>query len=143
MELKIKVKELNHDGLVNFFSTALYGNACFVGNYSDEAREKVVEENDCFEDIMAKILLNGGVVEIIDMYSQEGDQPYSDKAHWDDQIEHFIYTISLDDVLAGINKAAEDKYDKKHVTNFVLEDYDMVDADALLQYVCFSEIVYG
>jgi hypothetical protein len=143
MKLEIKVKELNHDDLVNFFSTALYGNHSFDCRYSNEARNAVYVKNDCYEDIIAKILLNGGSVDIVDMLSEKGDKPYSDNARWDEGIGYFVYPISLKDVLKGLNKASKNKYDNKRVMNFIQEDYDMIDADVLLQYVCYGEIIYG
>ena len=143
MKLEVKIKEISHNELVDLFSTALYSNPAFGCDYSKEEHDKVAVENDCYEDVIAKILLNGGTVEVIDRYSEEGDEPYSQNAYWDDCFENFVYPITLKDVFKGLERASENEYDNKHFMAFINQEADMIDADILLQYICYGKAIYG
>ena len=146
MKFEVKIQEMSHDELVDLFSTALYSNPAFECDYSREERDKVAKENDCYEDVIAKILLNGGSVDVIDRYSEEGNEPYGDNAfvYWDEDEENYIYPITLVDVVIGLELAWKSgEYER--VTRFANEDFafDMIDADVLLQYICYGDIIYG
>lgn len=143
MKFEVKIKEMSHDELVNLFSTALYGNTAFACDYSKEERDKVFDKNDCIEDIIAKILLNSGSVDIIDRHSEEGDEPYSEYAYWDECWGNYVYPITLDDVFKGLELASEDEYGNKHFMAFINQQADMIDADVLMQYICYGEAIYG
>ena len=143
MKFNVKIKEMSHDELVDLFSTALYSNPAFGCDYSKEEHDKVAAKGDCYEDIIAKILLGGGSVDIIDRYSESGDEPYSEDAYWDDCEEHFVYPITLHDVFKGLERVSESEYDNKRFMAFINEESDMIDCDILLQYICYGEAIYG
>ena len=69
MKTQTIISELTHDDLVNLFSTALYGSSYLSSNYEDDVK---VDKNDddCYEDVLAKILLSGGKVKITDYYAE-------------------------------------------------------------------------
>ena len=143
MKFEVKIQEMSHDELVDLFSTALYQNPAFECDYSKEDRDKVMTENDCYEDIIAKILLNGGSVDIIDKYSEEYDEPYSEDAYWDEDEESYVYPITLEDVYCGLENAAKSQNDNKHFMALINEESDMIDCDTLLQYICYGDVIYG
>ena len=143
MKFEVTIKEMSHDELVDLFSTALYSNPAFGCDYSKEEYYKVAKKDDCYEDVIAKILLNGGKVEVIDRYSENGDEAYSENAYWDDCEEHFVYPINLHDVFKGLERASANEYDNKRFMAFINEESDMIDCDILLQYICYGKAIYG
>lgn len=161
-ETKTTITEITHDDLVNLFSTALYGSSYLSVDYTIEDKKSVeVSDDDCYEDIIAKILLSGKSIEVTDDYAEGcsyGSLPYrfQDK---DDDDSSVIYRIALDDIKLGLEKAADgtfnagdDKWTKqtkssarKSFESFMDEDYDfdLVRADILMQIILFDEIIYG
>ena len=148
MKVKIEKCDLTHDVLVYLFSTALYGNNNLGCDYNrDEYREFCdCDENDCYEDKIAKLLLAGRSVEISDCYSEDEEDVYGNnkRVYWDAELQIMVYPITLDDIVVGLEKAATDGY-SKHVFDLLKEDgdMDMIGADTLLQYICFGEAIYG
>lgn len=163
MKTKTTITEITHEDLVNLFSTALYGSTYLSADYTIEDRKSVdVSDDDCYEDIIAKILLAGKSIEVTDDYAEGcsyGLLPYrfQDK---DDDGSSVIYRVTLDDIKRGLEKAADgtfkgddDKYRanelafaRKAYDAFVNYDdcgFDLVYADALMQIILFDEIIYG
>lgn len=77
--VKISKLELEHDDLVDLFSTALYGQDIFECDYGDdelsekimnEYRAKYASENNgekpCYEDVLAELILKGGCIYVSD-----------------------------------------------------------------------------
>ena len=145
MKTSIKISEVEHDDLVNLFSTALYGNSSFGCECTHAAREKVWELGDCYEDILAKIILSGGEVKIIDLYSESEDDIYGNNpsVYWDEDYEHMVYPITLKDIISGLELAANNGQSNR-VMKLMNDDvsFDMIDADVLLQYICYENIIY-
>ena len=110
MKTKTTITELSHNDLVDLFSTALYGSTYLSANYTIEDRKSVdVSDGDCYEDILAKILLSGKSVEVTDDYAEGcsyGSLPYrfQDK---DDDDSSVIYRVTLDDIKRGLERAAD------------------------------------
>ena len=148
MKVTIEKCDLTHDVLVDLFSTALYGNHGFSCYYDSDKYHEMCDcaDGDCFEDKIAKMLCAGCRVEVADLYSEDKDDVYGDnkRAYWDEDEEVMVYPITLDDIVVGLEKAAEDGY-SKHVFDLLKEDgdMDMIGADTLLQYICFGEAIYG
>lgn len=156
MKTKTTITELSHDDLVELFSTALSGSSYLGADY-----EKSIEhdEKDCFEDILANILLHGGCIKVNDYYS-EGDV-YGELPHeLDEENECTTYFVTYDDIKRGLEKAADgtfnagnDKWTEQtkrsarvSFDSFMDEDrcdFDLVSADILMQIILFDEIIYG
>lgn len=139
MKTKITVTRFEHDELVNILSTALYDSSWFGAGYDRAVYESLAEKNgDCFEDILADMLLAGHKITITD-YEAEGES-YSDKCvgiNEDD--ESAEYEIGIEDFL----KVASTEEGYKLVQEVLLGDGDYYTADAFLQRVVFGEEVYG
>ena len=71
MKTKTIITEINHDDLVNLFSTATYGSSYFdvFKKKKDYYGTELEDENDCREDTWAKVLLSGKPVYVFDYYS--------------------------------------------------------------------------
>lgn len=163
MKTKTTITEITHDDLVNLFSTALYGSSYLSADYTIQDRMSVdVSDGDCYEDIIAKILLSGKSIEVTDDYAQGcsyGSLPYrfNDK---DDDDSSVIYSVSLKSIKRGLERAADGTFNagddewteqtKKSARvafdSFMDEDrcdFDLVRADILMQIILFDEIIYG
>lgn len=158
MEAKVKVVSvsLTHEDLVNLFSTALYGNSMMECDYIKSDYPIVLfEESDSVEDVIAKILLNGGEVTIVDNEGAEADTEdicyYGKKSKnwqsngvvdgvcWSGKYYAPTYKINLQNIINGI-KATEGYKLAKELFN---EDGDMWTAYNLMQIIVFGEEVYG
>ena len=67
MKTKTTITELTHDDLVNLFSTALYGSSYLSADWDDDLP---TNEDSCYEDTIADILLAGGHVYVKDHYAE-------------------------------------------------------------------------
>jgi len=144
MRTKTIVTELDHSDLVELFSTAFYNSRIFGGNYNNEDL-RIKDENDCFEDNLAYVLLDGKSIQVRDFYAEEESDYYGDLPHeWDDDDEFMSYTVNIKDIENGIAKALDEQ--KNFAWNFVKYDYgnfDAEDAENLMQYILFGELIYG
>lgn len=148
MKAKIIISEITHDDLVDLFSTALYGNYSWSADYDSKFyREKCdAKEDDCYEDKLAKCLLNGGTIEIGDRNAEDASDVYGNnkRVYWDDEQEIMIYPITLKDIKKGLEKAYENGQAER--VNWLINEpcqMDMIDADVLLQYIVYGEVIYG
>lgn len=156
MKAKVKVTsvELTHEDLVTLFSTALYGNSAIECHYNKSDYPNIkFEESDCYEDVIAKILLGGGEVEIVDnegfdtneedvsFYGIEGIN-WNDCYAEDDGYGNYIptYKINLRCILNGIETERGYELAKELLID---EEGDMWTAYNLLQIIVFGEEVYG
>lgn len=154
---EVTIDEITHDDLVNLFSTALYGSSYLTADY-EEAIEQ--DEEDCFEDELAKILLHGGSIQVTDHYAEgcvHGKLPHTIDKYNDECV---TYSVTLDAIVKGLANAAngtfklcgnkeyaeqDKKAAKKSFDNLAEEsvDFDWVRADILMQIILFNEIIYG
>lgn len=145
MKANIKISEVEYDDLVNLLSTSLYANSAFGCEYSREQRDKYYTEEDCYEDIIAKILLGGGEVKVIDCYAESEDDVHGDNpsVYWDELYDYMVYPITLKDVVNGLELAANNGQSER-VMKIMNDDpsFDMVDADILMQFICYGDIIY-
>ena len=139
MKTKTTILEINHEDLVDFFSTALYGSFMFGARYdSIEYHElKDANENDCFEK----------TIEIVDKYAEDAEF-YGNLPHvWDDEEFEMIYTVSLEDIKNGLQSCLDgDSYISECARNLVHADEGNLDspqAENILQVVLFGEMIYG
>ena len=160
METNTKITDinhLNHEDLVDLFSTALYDSLNFTATYADSARNNIkVEENDCFEDVLAKIAMNAKVdkdkVMIYDENAEDGEV-YGNcacgTAQIDDEIITTYYYIGIKEIIKGLEAAANssEDYIRKAFNAFVNREedceWDAETADILMQMIVFGEVIYG
>ncbi len=149
MKTKTTILEINHEDLVGFFSTALYCSSMFHAVYdSIEYRMlKDASENDCFEDKLARLLLAGKTIEIVDKYAEDWDEYYGNLPHVWNEESGMVYTVSLDDIKRGIQSCLDgDLYISECARNLVHADEGNLDsqqAENILQVVLFGEMIYG
>lgn len=160
MKTQVTITEITHDDLVNLLSTALSGSTYLTADYEEAVEHN---EDDCYEDIMAKILLNGGKICITDHYAEDGEV-YGDnpcKVNEDeDNCFSTTYFISLATIVTGLMRAASGTFNagndewteqtlrsaRVSFNSFADEEdltFDQVRADILMQIILFNEIVYG
>ena len=107
------------------------------------------------EDIIAKVLLNGGYFIVYDTNSSDKNDCYGKLPKvWDDEDEMVGYEIRLKDIKRGIERAFNGTYkvyknDVEFVRNAVTSilnrdgNIDMYGADAIMQVIMFNEIIFG
>lgn len=159
---KTIVTDINHEDLVNLFSTALTGSDMLGCDYDKDFWGLIDPEKrqgDCFEDRIADTLLNGGTVYMYDYYA-EGEL-YGGKGELIEDSEESdgdgMYAITLKDVIEGLQRAADgsfkwdDEYEKaearENFDNYVDEgdygNFDLDMAENLMQIIMFNEVVYA
>lgn len=130
MKFSFEIQELTHTELSDFLSTALYGSFWASADYDKSDKESVEIQSEffdepSFEDVLASILLGGKTITIID------DE------------EEKEYKLGLKTLLNGFNKVAKNEDYRHHVWNIINEEYDINDADIVLQFAIFGEEMYA
>lgn len=139
--------ELTHDDLVNLLSTATYGNDR-LGVYIDFANDnnKKGDKCECYEDKCANVLLNGGY---LCAYDQEADgEVYGSVCeHHIDEDNDGIYKLTLVRIGRGILEClfSEEEYYSESASLFIHDraNFDMGNADVIMQQCMFGEVIYG
>ena len=149
MKLHTKVTNLTHDEIVTIFADN-YGShwATFAYDMNDYYGTPLEDDDDCLEDKLAKILLGGGRIYINDHYAEDGVEVYGSLPHaYDEEEEYMQYSLRLEDIEAGLAKALDDMgCGITAIYNFLHDDrinFDINDADTLLQHITFGEVIYG
>ena len=153
---QVTITEITHDDLVNLFSTALYGSMYLDADYP---KSDIYKEDDCYEDKLAKALLNGQTIVVRDTYAEgcvHGNLPHEiEGSEEDEDIANVAYKVTLEDVKKGLEKAGsgtfkinfdgEEEFGLKAFDMFANEDlsFDLVCADCLMQIIVFGELIYG
>lgn len=149
METKTIITDITHEDLVNLLSTATYGSSWLgikrpVGSYRGTELES---EDDCLEDTWAKILLNGGKLYFCDYYAEDDEEFYGNKPHEWRQGRFMRYEVTLEDIKNGICKAIDLNGHPSLCARRLIDndnlDFDMTDADCIVQIIMFDEVVYG
>lgn len=147
MKTKTIITEITHDDLVNLLSTATYGSSYFyvMKKKKDYYGTELEDENDFREDALAKILLAGRPVYVLDFYSEEvayGKLP----REWDEKHCAMKYTVTLEDIKKGLQKAIDNGgWDAKCAFDLINDDscdLDLIEAENLLQIITFGEAIY-
>lgn len=159
MKTKTTITELTHDDLVELFSTALTGSSYLSADYEESIE---YDEEDCFEDILANILLHDGSIKVTDYYAD--GRVYGSLPHEIDEGEDVTYFVTYDDIKRGLERAADGLFNagenskyvnwrdmalgfaRRSFDAFVMYEDGGFDADAaacLLQIILFGEIIYG
>ena len=114
------------------------------------------KKGDCCEDHIADVLLNGGEIYIYDAYSEGEVYNYNGTLIKEEygREEYAQYTLTLIDIVEGLQRAANGTYRTNNDTKFIRQgfnefadedccDLDLNDADALMQIIVFNELIYG
>jgi len=147
--LEVKIKDLDQENLVDLISTATYGNNNFGIEYPKEYyKEHLKDEEDCWEDKIAKCLLAGQSIVVSDLQSESEDDVCGELPHvWNKSRETVDYTVNLKDIIKGLENALEskDEYKRNTASRFVFntDDFDMEDADILFQIIVYGDYIYG
>ena len=136
MKLKnnVEIIDITHEDLVNLFSTALYSSSYLSAEYDKDFYNSIPKdkkEGDCFEDHLADVLLNGGEIYIYDAYSE--GEVYSKngeliKEEYGGE-EYAKYTLTLTDIIEGLQRAANGTYKTKNDNKFILQCFNEFDED--------------
>lgn len=135
MKVKLNVTELNHDDIVAILSDLNCD--CHFGMDKVDGEKYHDVEGDCYEDILARHLLDGGNIVIIDNDADGvayGKLPQKFGA--DDEVE---YTVSYQDFINGLQ--CEEAF--PYVVDIINENGDYWTSYNLIQCVLFGEIIYG
>lgn len=135
MKAKLNVTELSHDDIVLILSDLNCD--CHFGMDKVEGEEYEKTEDDCYEDTLARHLINGGNIVIID--NDADGEVYGNLPHKivnDDEVE---YTVSYQDFLNGFQCDEAFPY----VVDMINENGDYWTSYNLIQCVLFGEIIYG
>lgn len=145
---------VTRNDIVNLFSTALEGSSYLEASYNTEFYNTLSHaqtNGDTLEDKLADTLLNGGEIYFYDNYA-EGEL-YRESAELVDG-NRGMYVLTLIDVIEGLKRAASGTFQTNNDEEFArrcfesyledyLEDFDLCNADALMQIILFNEIIYG
>lgn len=147
--MKLQVTGISHDEIVNLLSTATYGSHFFdiKKKRSDYYGTELENEHDTREDTWAKILMSGKPVYVYDYYAEDDSEFYGNHPHeWVEKEQAMRYTITIDDIKQGISSALSSTgYLAKYASDFLFGagDFDLDEAETLLQDIVFGEHVYG
>ena len=159
MKTNLTISEITHDDLVNLFSTSLYGSNYLDADYDQHSD---LEDCECYEDKLAKSVLNGRTIRFVDRYA-EGSIYGNLPSQVDDEEDEVTYWVSFEDIKRGLENAAngtfytrpdvsEDfargnsEFARRSFNAFADEDccnFDYCTADCLMQIILFNEIIYG
>lgn len=162
MKTQTTITELTKEDLVNLLSTALYGSNYLSADYEESVEH---DEDDCYEEIMAGILLNGGKILITDGYAEDGEVYGNLPCKVDEDEDGCLtttYHVTLDDITTGLTRAANGTFNtrpdvsaeyvdsniefaKRSFNAFAFDEreWDYNTADCLMQIILFDEIIYG
>lgn len=148
MKTTTKISEISQDDLVDLLSTATCGS-----NYIDTGWVKHDEylmfrvKGDSFEDVCAKMLLNGYKIEVRDYYAEDETDFYGNLHHeWNEEDGFMAYHVGIDDIANGIAKCIDIGGWVSKCANDLInqdEDFDLYEAEAIMQVIAFGELIYG
>ena len=145
MKTKTIIEELTQDDLVDLLCTATYGSS-WLEIHAPDRRHIVADENDCREDIWAKVLLAGDTIVCTDHYAE--GECYGKLPCVIDEDENADYTLSLQDIKDGLQKCADGEQGSWCATAFrAFQEgdggMDNPMAEMLMQIILFGELIYG
>ena len=121
--------------LMYILSGALYGSSWASADYNKEDKLKYKKDgHDCYEDILADILLGGGKILITDNYElEDAEDEEEEKA-----AEHWLGLEDFRQALITLKEGFPRTWG-----DLVDEQADYCTYDTILQLACFKELVYG
>lgn len=150
MNTRTTITDITKEELSDFFSTATYGNHwCEVFRNKEISGDVKADENDCREDLWAKVLLGGYSLYFADYNAEDEEDFYGELPHeWDEEGQCMNYRFNLQDVKNGLAKAAnsDNEYTRRCFEEFRDIDnssFDLNSAEELIQWIIFGEAIYG
>ena len=156
MKKETDIRTFNHEDLVDLLSTAFYGSTLLACDYSKETYKKAYYEDDeCIEDIMAKLLLSGDKVFVGDMYAQDASDCNGSKLphKYDAEQEIMWYDVTLEDIRRGVQSCMDcvdangnnDTFLHQCAVDFLngKGDMDLIEAESIMQVILFGKLIYG
>lgn len=155
MKTKTTILEIEHDDLVNLFSTALYDHRNMTAMCNGEVPR---EDGDCYEDMLAKCLLLGGSISVVDR--RANGEHYGSLPCVINEDDDAVYTVTLQDVTNGLERACNGEFNLGEMSSSLTDlqeieahwafhsferdsrEWDAGSADILIQVIVFDEIVY-
>lgn len=135
------INNIDHESLVDLFSTALAGSLYLACDYEPHPD---LEDCECLEDKLAKCLLNGREIYLIDAEAEGesyGDLPCVTS---DDEYMIASYTVKLEDIKKGLERASREIPESFNAfADRENSDWDYCHADCLMQTILFGEVIYG
>lgn len=129
MKFTFKITELTHTELSDFLHTALLHSFWANVDYDVKDKEGVEIQTEYYrpyvEEILASLLLNDKTITIID--KEDGQE----------------YKLDLNTLLNAFNSVAKSEAYHHHVWNIIIENYDITDADIVLQFAIFGKKRYA
>lgn len=155
MKTYTQVLNLNHEDLVDLFSTAFYDNPNFSVSIPESAMNLIEhDENDCFEDKLAKVAMAAKVANdklmVYDQYSEDGEV-YGSNAYGvadDGEYKTTFYYIGMKEIIDGLQHAANSEDEAERRSFFAFQnreedcEWDATRADILMQKIVFGELIY-
>lgn len=142
MKAKTIVSQLTQEDIVTLLSTSTFESYWCALDYDPK-------DYDCIEDKMAKILLAGKSVEIVDFFADDDNDFYGELPHkWDSDGESMHYTITLNDIEKGLAKAFDSNNEcvrecaHEYLEHEYSGNWDAAMAETLMQVIIFGELVY-
>lgn len=148
MKTTTKVTNVTHEDLVNLFSTALYCGDIFEATYNKTEYKNCEPKNDdCLEDKLARVLLHGYSITVVDRNAEDKDEHYGTLPYeWNKKFGEMEYTVTLKDIERGIEKALDCKnvWITECAYRLINEphNFDLLKAEKLLQWIVFGESIY-
>lgn len=129
---------IKEEDISDLLSTALY-DAIYYWCPKVRPANMVRKENDnrCYEDKLAEHLFNGGEI----IFYEDEDESGVEK-------DFVAHNMKLDDFIKGIGKYLSERgtgslIETKEGTKIDWGQIDSIEADCIIQYMCFDELVYG
>lgn len=147
MKTQTIVTDISHDDLVNLISTSSYGSSWLDFKTPKKSGENVPKiEGEYREDRMARILLAGYPIAVLDCYAEDADEFYGNLPHsW--KGDCMAYELTLEDIKKGIARAIDSgSYIKEYISHWSDEDgwgFDLTEAEAVMQWIVFGKEIYG
>lgn len=147
MKIEVKGIELTHENLVNLLSCAEQSNPAFSYGYRAYDYQPYEDEGDDYEDKLAKVLLSGHRIFVFDHYAEDKTEFYGELKHVWKTADHCMrYEVDNKALIDGIEKAMNTSRGMQAFGNLIFDDgvqFDVEDADYLLQYCVFGDFIYG
>ena len=151
MKTKTIVTEITKRELSDLFCIASEGSSYvgFLYKKSDYEGTELESEYDYKCDKCAKLLLAGKSIVFADYYAEDSDEFYGELPHeYSESRECMKYTLTLEDIKKGVERAldSDNMYIKKCINNWIEDEscnLDLTEAENIMQYIVFGEIVYG
>ena len=142
---------ISKEVLDTMIGTVSYGSQWLCQQFD---KSQVPEVDGEYPDETAvRILLNGGTVDFLDVWAEDGYDVYSDTGYF--ETDCAVYPTDMYDIEAGLEKIREGTWnycddEQKELVESDLEElmkgedscFDIEEAERIMQVILFNEIVY-